>query len=146
MATKHGYVDFYRIIGTDTVCACVYERTDEATNTHSTITTIKDVWHGRLGTRVLPAEIDAIPVGPERSRACNDFRRAQYKKAEDLIISAGLRAGILNDRNRDSRQAGVFGELEWHDKALADKVQALSHTQANYIEVEYQDIEVNYVR
>ena len=63
----------------------VWEPTNGPTGNHSTITTIGDKWYGRVGTRRLPSDIDAIPVGEKRFAAVAEHHKAQYDLSYDLI-------------------------------------------------------------
>ncbi len=59
----------YRIIGTETDCVDVYERSPSSSYrpfSHSSICSHDGVWYGKLGTRDLSPEVDSLPVGPRR--------------------------------------------------------------------------------
>ena len=60
---------------------------------HSTITTIEGQWYGRIGTRYLPPEIEALPRGDERYRAVGKWHEDQYEESYRLIIQAFPEAG-----------------------------------------------------
>lgn len=57
---------------------------------HSTIMSGSDLgfptFAGRLGTRQLPAWIDALPCGKRRSVVVGRYHRAQYRAAYKLIL------------------------------------------------------------
>lgn len=80
------FVHAYSILTTDRVIVAVYEKNDG----HSSFMTHPDlgVWVGQLTARKLPAEIDAIPVGPARFEAIGDWRKANEKEANDAIRAA----------------------------------------------------------
>lgn len=134
-APRKGYVHFYRIIGTDCVVARVEEHTGNiATHTHGAITTIQGVWHGELGTRTLPARIEALPRGDERYNACVAYRQAQITLAHDLIITHGLASGILTT---DHKMIGSIDHCEWFDAGICGRVEALGA--GAYISITYDD-------
>lgn len=94
----------YNIASTRVFVYCVYEAMDR----HSTITTLdvpadhpraqKDTfkprtyaWFGRLGTRPLPSDIEALPyAGPdcERVKRCEAWRDAQHAEAVAILHAA----------------------------------------------------------
>ena len=50
--------------------------------THSTITHLEDGWYGRIGTRWLPAELEALPGGSdERIAKVHAWQADQYTEA-----------------------------------------------------------------
>lgn len=55
---------------------------------HSTITTIEGRWYGRVGTRYLTPDVEALPPGDERSRVVGKWHEDQYEEAYRLIIQA----------------------------------------------------------
>lgn len=71
-----------------------WERIPSVMDNHSSVTSIRREdgeflgWAGQIGTRPLPPEINAIPVGEERFAACNAYRQAQYEEAHALICQA----------------------------------------------------------
>lgn len=77
-----------RISGTNTTVYEAYEPSSVAGN-HSTITMIDGEWFGKIATRRLPADINAIPVGPERSAAVHAFHETRYAEAYAAIESSG---------------------------------------------------------
>ncbi len=77
-----------RIMGTSTTVYEAYEPSSVAGN-HSTITTIDGEWFGKIATRRLPAEINAMPIGLERSAAVDAFHKARYAEAYAAIESSG---------------------------------------------------------
>lgn len=84
-----GYiVKRYQIIGTDTHVHGVWERMG-GMGSHSTITTVNGEWYGRIGTRRLPAWMDALPaMSAERSRIVGEWHDAQYAQAYEMILAA----------------------------------------------------------
>lgn len=80
-----------RIIGTDQVVYTAWEPYDR----HGTMTTIDGKLYGRIGTRPLTAELDALPRGTrERVLAVDSYHRAQYGEAYDAIVAAYPEAGM----------------------------------------------------
>ena len=77
-----------RIMGTSTTVYEAYEPSSVAGN-HSTITMIDGEWYGKIATRRLPADINAMPIGPERSAAVDAFHKARYAEAYAAIESSG---------------------------------------------------------
>lgn len=55
---------------------------------HSTILHVEGQCYGAVGTRRLPAEIEALPVGLKRSAACDAFRKANVEEAYVAILMA----------------------------------------------------------
>ena len=83
-----------------TVVFTVYEKTVfelDARGGHSTITTFDGLegWYGRLGTRRLSDEINAIQVGEKRFEAVDGWQRAQYEEAYEAILA--VYPGLKND-------------------------------------------------
>lgn len=73
-----------RIIGTDTVVWSAWEPYDG----HSALTWIDGEKVGRIGTRRLPADLDALPAySDERIRAVRAWHEAQYQDAYAAIIA-----------------------------------------------------------
>lgn len=136
MSKRNGYVHFYCVIGTPTVVACVYERMEGlAERSHSSITTIKGVWYGHLGTRTLPADVEALPAGEARSAACASFRDMQKRLAHRLIADAAR--GFMAEEEQASGVPSALGsDVEWFDQALAEKVDALGD--AAYVAITYE--------
>lgn len=65
-----------------------WERQDGVACGHSTITTIDGVWFGRIGTRRLPAHLEALPaMTEERLEAVREWQRGEYAEAYDLIYA-----------------------------------------------------------
>lgn len=88
------------IIASSTVVFTVYEKTVfdlDARGGHSTITTFDghEGWYGRLGTRRLSDEINAIPVGEKRFEAVDGWQRAQHQEAYEAILA--VYPGLKND-------------------------------------------------
>ena len=82
-------VERTRIIGTNAVAFSVWEPTSGPMGEHSTKTTFDEVWHGRVGTRRLTKELDAMKPGSvERINAVQAFQNAQYEEAYADIIAA----------------------------------------------------------
>lgn len=70
---------------------------------HSNITTIDGAWYGRVGTRRLTAELDALPAyTSERSAAVQCFHAAQYAEAYCAIVAA------FPETKDGSRSSGVI--------------------------------------
>ena len=71
----------------------VYESAGNSWPKHSTIQSNAELglpdagFAGRLGTRRLPAWIDAIPYSPRRVKTVGRFHRAQYRAAYKLILA-----------------------------------------------------------
>ena len=90
------------IIGTNTCDYSAWEPT-AIMGRHSSITTFgpggdpfhgRQRWYGRIGSRPLPARIDRIPAGPERSRAVDRFQARQDRLGRGLIRRAfGVEVG-----------------------------------------------------
>ena len=81
-----------RIMGTSTTVYEAYEPSSVMGNhssSHSTITMIDGEWYGKIATRRLPADINAMPIGPERSAAVDAFHKARYAEAYAAIESSG---------------------------------------------------------
>lgn len=56
---------------------------------HHVITTFDGAWYGQIGSRFIPAEIEALRGGsPERLAACDAYRAAQRAEAYALIREA----------------------------------------------------------
>jgi hypothetical protein len=85
-------VERYNIIGTRRWVYDAWEpseRNGEMPFSHSTIRTVDGRWMGRIGTRRLPAELEALPAySSERARAVGAFHEAQYEEAYAAIIAA----------------------------------------------------------
>ncbi len=55
---------------------------------HSSIFSIDDQWFGKIGSRELPEDLEALPARSEkRSKAVKTWQMAQYKEAYDAIIA-----------------------------------------------------------
>lgn len=121
METKHGLVHFYRIIGTDHVIAKVYEP-GAVMNTHSSITTFGGVWHGELGTRVLPPEIEALPRGDARLKAVYAHRDAQNARVRSLVKQVTLLPELAEHCARTPMDCSLSHEVSWHDQRFADAI------------------------
>lgn len=78
-----------RIIGMNLDVYSAWEPTED--HAHSTITTFEDYgpWYGRVATRRLTPELDALPaMSRERSEAVGRWHEAQYEEAYALILAA----------------------------------------------------------
>ena len=150
METKHGLVHFYRIIGTAHVIAVVYEP-GELASTHSTITTcgsyaphgrsgkrVETQWYGRLGTRVLPLEIDAIPSGDVRLKAVYAFRDAQNARCQELIRQVAQDSEIAEHCARTPMDLSIAGEVSWFDPEFADALSSMEEP-ATYFPVTWTE-------
>ena len=51
------------------------------TNTHTTITCLEEGWYGRIGTRILPAELEALPRSDDRTIRVHSWQEDQYMEA-----------------------------------------------------------------
>ena len=81
-------VQRHRILGTRIMVYAAWERSS-VMGKHSTITTIDGEWYGRVGTRHLPAWMNALPaMSDERSRIVGEYHDAQYGEAYDIIRRA----------------------------------------------------------
>jgi hypothetical protein len=69
------------------VCFAAYEASSYF-GPHSSLMTLDGQTCGSLQSRRLPKEIDAIPVGPARFKACDAFRAANEQAAYAAIIAA----------------------------------------------------------
>jgi hypothetical protein len=77
----------HEIIGTNTVVFEAWE--PYRNNSHSTITRLKGEAHGRIGTRRLPTELDALPAySDERLAAVTGWQQDQYDEAYAAILDA----------------------------------------------------------
>lgn len=55
---------------------------------HSSIFSIEGQWFGKIGSRELPEELDALPARSEkRSKAVKTWQEAQYQEAYDAILA-----------------------------------------------------------
>lgn len=86
-------VQRYKIIGTELEVFEAWERETGKTGTsffsHSTITTIDGQWYGRVGTRCLPADVEALaPGSDERIARVRDWHQRQAQQAHESIIAA----------------------------------------------------------
>lgn len=77
----------YRIIGTESVIHVAYERSS-VLGAHASISFIGDECFGRIGTKRPPAEIDALPAGPERIARVGEWYEAEYQRAYTAILTA----------------------------------------------------------
>jgi len=75
-------VERYNILSSHTTIYAVWE----VENSHSTVMTKSGIWYGSVMTRPLPAHIDALPAGAERSEQCRLF----WQQLEDLCYHAIL--------------------------------------------------------
>jgi hypothetical protein len=97
-----------QIIGSPSVIYTAYEPSvlfaREPGEGHSSTMTLDGRAMGKIGTRRLPADLDALPAySAERSRAVGEFHRRQYEEAYSLIERAFPEA--RHGRRRD-------GEIE----------------------------------
>lgn len=77
----------YGIIGTRSVVYAVYEPS-AVCGKHSTITHQFGQWYGRVGTRPLTPELDALKaMSQERFDSVGAFHEAQYQEAYKVIES-----------------------------------------------------------
>ena len=77
-------VHCYQIIGTDIVVFTAHERAEAGSLLgiqHTCIQTFDDTWYGRICSRPLPADINAIPVGNERFDKCAANRKTSKSGA-----------------------------------------------------------------
>lgn len=75
-------------------------------HSHSTLHAFNDhAFLGKVGTRILPANIDALPVGPERSAAVDAFHHQQYEMAYGAIIATFPEAAA---GRRESGEVAVY--------------------------------------
>ena len=77
-----------KILGTACTVFSAWEPAPSIFGGHSTKMHIDGKLFGRVGTRELPREIEAIPYGSERLHACDVFRSAQYEEAYRAIVAA----------------------------------------------------------
>lgn len=77
----------YSILTTDILVYSAWEPST-ITGRHSTITSLNNKWYGRIGSRLLPPDINKIPFGPERLAAVEKWHKDQYQEAYSLIIEA----------------------------------------------------------
>ncbi|MGE5571096.1 MAG: hypothetical protein ACM3S5_18835 [Rhodospirillales bacterium] len=112
----------FNICTTRTWVYAVYEPTELAghdDDAHSTVTTFEGHvgrlsdgrstnWWGRLGTRGLPSDINALPVGEARSNAVAAYHDKQYALAYRLILAAFPEAA---DGRRDMGEIEIRAEV-----------------------------------
>ena len=90
------------IATTETVVFSVWE----SNAGHTAVTTIDDRWMGRVGSRKLPADLDALPpCTHRRMNAVQAWHEAQYREAYDAILAEYPEA-IEGDRD--------MGEIRLH--------------------------------
>jgi hypothetical protein len=77
----------FRVLGTRMTVYAVYEPTYNGAD-HGTVTTFHGRWYGRVGTRRIPPEIQALPLGEERTRAVEAHYSQQYELAYQVILRA----------------------------------------------------------
>lgn len=114
---KTGFVRFYNIIGTDRVAASLYE-SGELASTHGTVTTIGSRCYGLVGTRVLPKEVEVLPVGPERSAAIGALRSHQWHVIEKVIDRVTKDPAISDHCERTTPKYEGYG-FAWNDPVFA---------------------------
>jgi hypothetical protein len=74
----------YKVIGTQLT---IYEAYEDYDN-HSSIMTFDGKWMGRVGTRRLTEELEALPAySDERIQAVTAWQEAEYEEAYDFILS-----------------------------------------------------------
>lgn len=81
-------VHAYRLLGTETWVIAAYEKTDGYASTkHSSVTSFdgSNSTYGRITSRRITPEIDALPVGEARFQACAGFRETSKAFAYSLI-------------------------------------------------------------
>lgn len=85
---------------------------------HSTITHFDgfEYWWGQLGSRELPRDIDALPVGDARFAACAQFRRAQIRLAQRIIFLAYPHVRALYDKGL-ARLDNTLAQIETREVA-----------------------------
>lgn len=101
----------YQIIGTRIWIYALYEPSSYC-GPHSSLLTIDDRCHGRVGTRRPSDDLEALPSGPTRSAAVCAFYEAQYQEAYTALRAAfpetaGVGGGVSASRVRERD-----GELE----------------------------------
>ena len=86
---KRVFVTRTPILTTDLVVYSVYEETGFPMS-HSTVMLLdkEQAWLGRIGTRMLPEHIDALPCGKERFDAVEKHRQEQEAIAYRAILDA----------------------------------------------------------
>lgn len=80
-----------QIIGTDIAIYEAYEPTSwgfAGAPRHSSITRIDGRTYGRIGTRDLPEELEALPRGEERYELVRAWQRTEDERAYVAIIAA----------------------------------------------------------
>lgn len=135
---RTGLVHFYRIIGTARVVAVVLEP-GSLTGTHSSVTTVGGKWYGYLGTRVLPADVEAMPVGKERTAKVDAYHIHQWHYIEKLIDRVMPHPEISDHCKRTDwkYEIGTFGYV-WNDQEFADYIAACD-APATYFPVEWTE-------
>ena len=86
----------HRVIGTQIDVLVAWE--PATWYSHSTVTYIDDVLHGRVGTRRIPAEIDALDRGEERTNAVWEWYAKSQEAAHRAIEAHPLFAEIGRGR------------------------------------------------
>jgi len=86
-------VNRFRIIGTRTLVYQALERwsSENGIGSHSSLTSVdgRDGWYGRVGTKRLPANLDALPaMTQERFDAVDAWHGQEYDRAYAAIIAA----------------------------------------------------------
>lgn len=98
-----------RIAGTRCLVYSAWEPSQDGTY-HSTITHRGAVRYGRVGTRGIPAELDALPYGAERARRVRAWYDADYARAYPLIEAAFPEAALGERRGMGEIEVFVTGD------------------------------------
>jgi hypothetical protein len=77
-----------RILGTRSLVVYAAYEPSSYFGRHFTLYTIEDVVCGQLSSRRLPADVDAIAVGPARFEAIDAFRADNDAEAYEAILAA----------------------------------------------------------
>ncbi|MEI7772482.1 MAG: hypothetical protein WCI67_21010 [Chloroflexales bacterium] len=129
----------YRIRLTNTVVHTVYESTTLALDApqgsrHGTITHINEVCLGRLVSRDLPPELQALPVGETRSLAVRARYRELYAESERLLRQAFpylVEAPVdWIDGDGEVPVTWSAGDAEVHSAQLAARTDRIDREQA----------------
>jgi len=104
-------LQFFRIHpGDGYYVADAWEPTSGPMGGHSTITTFDGVWYGQIGTRRLPADLDALPAySDERSQAVRAWMAEEDAEARNLLREH------LADVIRDAEARGYTVKASGHD-------------------------------
>lgn len=106
----------YNILGTREIVYAAYEPSD-IRGKHSTIETFDGFpgWYGRIGTRALTPELDALPaLTAERWNEVKNYFADQAVEAQDLILKAFPHLWKLADWNTERDEIVTNSEVaEW---------------------------------